>query len=139
MQLLKSVVIGLGILILLSMALLTYGLYQKASDPGWRLFSRPAPAEFPAPATATPAAPDAKAFESEYIREKVETKAGWQFTNPDEAWMNGFPDEIQDFCEAAATGREPVSGSLLGRDVVAVCYSAYLSAATGKRVDVPTG
>ena len=62
MQLLKSVVIGLGILILLGMALLTYGLYQKANDPGWRLFSRPAPAEFQAPATATPAAPDAKAF-----------------------------------------------------------------------------
>ena len=84
-------------------------------------------------------APDAKAFESEYIREKVETKAGWQFTNPDEAWMNGFPHELQDFCEAVATGREPISGSLLGRDVVAVCYSAYLSAATGKRVEIPTG
>lgn len=62
MQLLKSVVIGLGILILLGMALLTYGLYQKTSDPGWRLFSRPAPAAYQAPAGATPAAPDAKAF-----------------------------------------------------------------------------
>lgn len=60
MQLLKSVVIGLGILILLGMALLTYGLYQKANDPGWRLFS--SPAEFRAPAAALPAAPDAKAF-----------------------------------------------------------------------------
>ena len=83
-------------------------------------------------------APDAEAFSTEYIREKVETTAGWQFTNPDEDWMNGFPHEMQDFCEAVVTGREPRSGSMLGRDVVAVCYAAYLSAATGKRVKVPT-
>ena len=83
--------------------------------------------------------PDADAFANEYVREKVETTAGWQFTNPDEDWMNGFPPEMQDFCETVAQGREPMSGSLLGRDVVAVCYSAYLSAATGKRVEVPTG
>ena len=49
----------------------------------------------------------------------------------------GFAAKVQDFCEATATGSEPLSGSLLGKDVVAVCYSAYLSAATGKRVDVP--
>ena len=85
-------------------------------------------------------APDGDAFASEYIREKVETKAGWQFTNPDEDWINGFPHETQDFCEVATTtGREPISGSFLGRDVVAVCYGAYLSAATGRRIDVPTG
>lgn len=59
MQLLKSAVIGLGILILLGMTLLAYGLYQKARDPGWRLFSGPAPA--PA-AYQAPAASDAKAF-----------------------------------------------------------------------------
>ena len=81
-------------------------------------------------------APDTEAFSREYLREKAETTAGWQFTNPDEDWMNGFPNEIQDFCESVATGREPLSGSALGRDVVAVCYSAYLSAATGKRVEI---
>ena len=84
-------------------------------------------------------APDSSTFEAEYIREKVETKAGWQFTNPDEDWMNGFPHEMQDFCEAAAYDREPLSGSGLGRDVAAVSYAAYLSAATGGKVDVPIG
>ena len=83
-------------------------------------------------------APDEDAFAQEYIREKVETRAGWQLTNPDEDWMNGFPHEVQDFCESAVAGRDPISGSFLGRDVVAVCYGAYLSAATGRRVDVPT-
>ena len=84
-------------------------------------------------------APDPQAFSGEYIREKVETTAGWHFTNPDEDWMNGFPHEMQDFCEAVATSRQPMSDSFLGRDVVAVCYSAYLSAATGNRVEVPHG
>jgi predicted dehydrogenase len=82
---------------------------------------------------------DGSVFADEYIREKVETKAGWQFTNPDEDWMNGFPHEAQDFCEAVAEDRAPVSDSFLGRDVVAVSYAAYLSAATGRRLDVPIG
>jgi predicted dehydrogenase len=84
-------------------------------------------------------APDGDAFANEYVREKVETTAGWQFTNPDEDWINGFPHEMQDFCEAVVDDREPESGSSLGRDVVAVTYAAYLSAATGKKVAVPLG
>jgi len=44
---------------------------------------------------------------------------------------------MQDFCECAITGREPISGSMLGRDVVAVTYAAYLSANTGSRTEVP--
>ncbi len=75
--------------------------------------------------------PNPATFTNEYIREKVETTAGWQFTNPDEDWMNGFPHEMQDFSEVIASGKEPISNSMLGRDVVAVCYSAYLSAAKG--------
>ncbi len=50
MQLLKSIVIGLGVLILLGLTLLTYGFYQKTQDPGWRMFS-------PSPASAPPADP----------------------------------------------------------------------------------
>jgi|TARA_B100002003_G_scaffold78631_1_gene73559 hypothetical protein len=39
MQMLKSLAIGLAVLILLGMTLLVYGFYQKANDPGWRMFS----------------------------------------------------------------------------------------------------
>tara|TARA_Y100000813_G_C23883009_1_gene221207 strand:- start:31 stop:378 length:348 start_codon:yes stop_codon:yes gene_type:complete len=35
---LKSLVIGLGILIIFSMALLVYGFYKSSQDPNWRLF-----------------------------------------------------------------------------------------------------
>ena len=50
--------------------------------------------------------------------------------------MTGFPQEIQDFVEAIAHSREPLSGAALARDVIAVIYGAYLSAAEGRRVDL---
>ena len=75
-------------------------------------------------------------YGGEYVREKVETTAGWQFTSGDEHWMNGFPEELQDFCHAASRDREPVSGAMLARDVVVVTYGAYLSAEQGSIVDL---
>jgi predicted dehydrogenase len=81
-------------------------------------------------------APDPDVFGDEYLVEKLETKAGWSAPQPDEDWMTGYPQEIQDFVEAIAQGREPVSGAALARDVMAVIYGAYLSAAEGRRVDL---
>lgn len=49
MQLLKSVVIGLGVLIFLGLGLLAYGFIQKANNPDWRMLSSaPAPDASPA-------------------------------------------------------------------------------------------
>jgi predicted dehydrogenase len=81
-------------------------------------------------------APDADAFAGAYLNEKLETHAGWSQPSPDEDWMQGYPQEIQDFAEAAVTGRAPASDAALGRDVVAVVYGAYLAAAEGRRVDL---
>jgi predicted dehydrogenase len=81
-------------------------------------------------------APDPTVFGAEYITEKIETKAGWTFPQPDEDWMTGYPGELQDFVESIALGREPLSGGPLARDVLAVVYGAYLSAAEGRRVDL---
>ncbi|HJO75166.1 MAG TPA: hypothetical protein QGH84_08160 [Rhodospirillales bacterium] len=39
MHLMKSVVIGLAVLIFLGLGLLGYGFVQKANNPDWRLFS----------------------------------------------------------------------------------------------------
>ena len=55
-------------------------------------------------------APDGAVWGDEYISEKVETKAGWQFPAPEEDWMRG--------------------------DVLEVIYAGYLSAATGGRVEL---
>jgi predicted dehydrogenase len=81
-------------------------------------------------------APEDRVMGGAYIREKVETRAGWQFSNPDEDWINGFPHELQDFCEALAFDRSPVSTIELARDIVAVCYGAYVSAETGRIFDL---
>jgi predicted dehydrogenase len=79
-------------------------------------------------------APDAARFESEYVAEKISTKAGWNFASPDEEWMQGYPQEIQNFVECAAFNMEPLSDAQLGEDVVKVIYSAYLSAERGEKV-----
>lgn len=81
-------------------------------------------------------APDAAVWGDEYISEKVETKTGWQFPAPEEDWMRGYPQELEDFVGAIREGRAPLSGAALARDVVEVIYAGYLSAARGRRVDL---
>ncbi len=49
---------------------------------------------------------------------KYGTKQGWSTACPDENFMFGYPQEIQDFIEAIATGREPKSGMLAASDTV---------------------
>ncbi len=73
-----------------------------------------------------------------YIVEKTGTKQGWSRPAPDEDWQHGYPQEFQDFMEAVAQGREPLSGGELARDTVAVLYSGYLSAERhGAEVTIP--
>jgi predicted dehydrogenase len=86
--------------------------------------------------TVTAYAPDAAVWGDEYISEKVETKAGWQFPSPEEDWMRGYPQELADFADAIRERREPLSGGALAREVVEVIYAGYMSAATGRRVDL---
>jgi predicted dehydrogenase len=62
-----------------------------------------------------------------YFNEKQETKAGLSFPSPDEEWMLGYPHEIQDFMEAIALDRVPLSGLDLAKQVVEVVYAGYLS------------
>jgi len=87
--------------------------------------------------TLTVYAPDGAVWGDEYITEKVETKAGWQFPSPEEDWMRGYPQELEDFIDAIRERREPLSGALLAREVVEVIYAGYVSAATGRRVELP--
>lgn len=58
MQALKGLVMGMAILIVAGMALLVYGMYQKAQDPDFSFFAKGAPAPTP------PAAPPGKNFGS---------------------------------------------------------------------------
>jgi predicted dehydrogenase len=81
-------------------------------------------------------APDASVFGDEYMIEKLETSAGWSPPAPDEDWAQGHRHMLQDFLDALAQDREPLSTAELGRDVIQVVYSAYVSAAEGRRVQL---
>lgn len=81
-------------------------------------------------------APDGQIWGDEYITEKVETKAGWQFPSPDEDWMRGYPQEMEDFVDAVREKREPLSGLLLAHETVEVIYAGYVSAQEGRRVEL---
>jgi predicted dehydrogenase len=82
-------------------------------------------------------APDPAIWGDEYLTEKVETRAGWQFPSPDEDWMRGYPQEMADFVHAIRDRREPLSGALLARETLEVIYAAYASAEEGRRVELP--
>ena len=67
-------------------------------------------------------------FRDIYVVEKIGTKQGWAPTAPDEDFITGFPQEIEAFYRAAATGERPESDGRLAADCISTVYSAYLSA-----------
>jgi len=82
--------------------------------------------------------PKEEQFTDVYVMEKIGTKQGWSNPSPDENSMFGYPQEIQDFMKAIATGQEPKSGMLAASDVVSVLYAAYISAERkGAEVEIP--
>jgi predicted dehydrogenase len=80
--------------------------------------------------------PDGVAFGAESLHEKSETRAGWNSVEADGDWSRGYPQEMQDFVEAVAGRRQPLSGLRLARDVIDVIYSSYVSADEGRRVNL---
>ncbi len=81
-------------------------------------------------------APKEGIFKDEYIQEKLETNAGWNFPSPDEEWIRGYDGELSDFIDCFREIKEPVSSLMLAEDTVRVIYSAYVSAEEGRRVKV---
>ena len=77
---------------------------------------------------------DERRLESVYITEKVDRKTGWQFVSLEEESTRGYLQEIQDFMECAASGREPISGLALAEETIKIIYAGYWSAEDGKRI-----
>jgi predicted dehydrogenase len=68
-----------------------------------------------------------------YLTEKLGTKQGWSFPSPDENWLTGYPQELQDFMECLRDGREPQSDAALAADTVMTLYAGYVSAQNAGR------
>ena len=71
---------------------------------------------------------------SVYITEKVDRKTGWQYVCLEEEWTRGYQQEIQDFMECVATGRQPLSDLALAFETIKVNYAGYWAAEEGRRV-----
>jgi predicted dehydrogenase len=69
-----------------------------------------------------------------YITEKVDRKTGWQFICLEEEWTRGYLQEIQDFMECVAHGRQPRADLDLARETIKVQYAGYWSAEEGRRI-----
>jgi predicted dehydrogenase len=50
--------------------------------------------------------------------------------------MRGYPQELEDFIDSIIEDRDPISGADLAYEVVEVIYAAYLSAETGKKIEL---
>ena len=69
-----------------------------------------------------------------YITEKVDRKTGWQYICLEEEWTRGYLQEIQDFMECVAHGRQPLSDLGLAYETIKVNYAGYWAAEEGRRV-----
>jgi predicted dehydrogenase len=69
-----------------------------------------------------------------HITEKVDRKIGWQFVCLEEESTRGYLQEIQDFMECAASGRQSLSGLDLAEQTMKIIYAAYWSAEEGRRI-----
>lgn len=69
-----------------------------------------------------------------YITEKVDRKTGWQYICLEEEWTRGYLQEIQDFMECVATGRQPRADLALAFETTKVNYAGYWAADEGRRV-----
>ena len=82
-------------------------------------------------------APTEIQFKDAYTIEKTETKAGWNHAQFSEDWMTGYPFEVTDFINSIIAKTQPLSNLDLAIDTTKVMYAAYLSAETGKRIEIP--
>lgn len=71
-----------------------------------------------------------------YITEKVDRKTGWQYICLEEEWTRGYLQEIQDFMECVAFGRQPLSDVDLAFETMKVNYAGYWAAEEGRRISL---
>jgi predicted dehydrogenase len=72
-----------------------------------------------------------------YAMEKAGATKGWTFTVFEEAFNQGYPQELKHFITCVREEKEPLVTGEDGRAVLELIYAAYESAGTGKKVALP--
>lgn len=69
-----------------------------------------------------------------YISEMLPSKMGWNEPFLEDIVMRGYVNEMQDFIECIAYGREPLANFQLAYDTAKITYAAYMTAEAGRKV-----
>jgi myo-inositol 2-dehydrogenase / D-chiro-inositol 1-dehydrogenase len=72
-----------------------------------------------------------------YAMEKADTTVGWTFTIFEEAFNQGYPQELKHFIDCVQHNKEPLVTGEDGRAVLEIIYAAYASAAQGRKISLP--
>ena len=72
-----------------------------------------------------------------YAMEKAGSTHGWTFTNVEEAFNQGYPQELQHFIACVRNDAAPLTTGEDGRAVLEMLNAAYYSARIGQRVSLP--
>ena len=73
----------------------------------------------------------------DYASEKAGATTGWTFPVFEEAFNQGYPQELMHFVDCVRTGKKPVSDGEYGKAVLEVIHAAYVSAKEGRKVALP--
>jgi len=73
----------------------------------------------------------------DYAAEKAGSTQGWTFTIFEEAFNQGFPQELMHFVDCVINDKEPLVTGEDGRAVLEIINAAYYSAKTGQKVYLP--
>ena len=73
----------------------------------------------------------------DYASEKAGATTGWTFPVFEEAFNQGYPQELKHFVECVREGKTPIVTGEDGRAVLELIYAAYESARTGEKVKLP--
>jgi len=72
-----------------------------------------------------------------YAMEKAGSTKGWTFTIFEEAFNQGYPQELQHFIQCVREDKQPIVTGEDGRAVLELIYAAYESARSGCKVSLP--
>jgi myo-inositol 2-dehydrogenase/D-chiro-inositol 1-dehydrogenase len=72
-----------------------------------------------------------------YAMEKAGSTQGWTFTTFEEAFNQGYPQELKHFISCVRDGTAPATTGRDGRAVLELMYAAYYSARIGQKVTLP--
>jgi predicted dehydrogenase len=73
----------------------------------------------------------------DYAMEKAGSTRGWTFTTFEEAFNQGYPQELRHFVDCVRHDTQPVSTGEDGRVVLEMMNAAYYSARIGRKVPLP--